>query len=434
MRVAVAGAGPTGLMLSAALARRGHGVTLVDRDPGPVRDEEWDRRGVMQFRHAHAFRPQVHEVLAEVWPEALESWASVADAMRVPTDGGDRIVGVRSRRSTFERVLRENLPSVNGVEMLTGHVDGFLHDGSRVSGLEVEGRQVVADLVVDATGRRGLRRRDVADTEGDCGIAYVNRGYRLHPGAEPGPTTMPIGWAGSFDGYQVLLFQHESGHYTLVFVRATADDELRMLHKTAGFEAACGAVPALREWTDGARSAPTTEVMVGGALRNVYRAPRQHDGLVAVGDSVTTTTPSAGRGIAMCAMQVAALTRLLEQHDGGPRDGDQAARAFDAWCAQQMHPWVRDHVEADRTQAERFRGADLDLDRLTTADIAAIPGADPSLAPAVGPYLGMAALPATVEPLRDRAREIYRSGWRPAYAEGPTREQLVDVLRRAVTG
>lgn len=434
MRVAVAGAGPTGLMISAALARRGHGVTLVDRDPGPSQDEKWDRRGVMQFRHAHAFRPQVHEVLAELWPEALESWASAADTLRVPTEAGDRIVGVRSRRSTFERVLRNNLPSVDGVEVLTGHIDGFIHDGDRVSGLEVQGRHVVADLVIDATGRRGLRRRDLADAQGDCGIAYVNRGYHLHPGAEPGPTTMPIGWAGSFDGYQVLLFQHERGHFTLVFVRATADDELRMLHETAGFEAACRAVPALREWTDDARSAPTTEVMVGGALRNVYRAARQQNGLVALGDSVTTTTPSAGRGIAMCAMQVAALTRLLEEHDGGPRDADQAGGAFDAWCVQHMLPWVEDHVEADMTRAERFRGAELDLDRLTTADIAATAEADQSLAPLVGPYLGMTALPATVEPLRDRAREIYRSGWRPAYAEGPTRGQLVEVLRRAVTG
>lgn len=158
-RVAVAEAGPTDLMVSAALARCGHGVTLVDRDPGPGQDEGWDRRGVMQFRHAHAFRPQVHEVLAELRPERLESWASVADTMRMPTAAGDRIVGVRSRRSTFKRVLRNNLPSVDGVEVLTGHINGFLHDGNRVSGLEVETRHVVADLVVDATGRaRSLRR------------------------------------------------------------------------------------------------------------------------------------------------------------------------------------------------------------------------------------------------------------------------------------
>ena len=38
MRVAIIGAGPTGLFLGAALARRGHRVTAVDRDPGPAAD------------------------------------------------------------------------------------------------------------------------------------------------------------------------------------------------------------------------------------------------------------------------------------------------------------------------------------------------------------------------------------------------------------
>ena len=59
MHVAIIGSGPTGLFLGAALARRGHRVTAVDRDPGPAADGTWPRRGVMQFHHAHAFRGQV---------------------------------------------------------------------------------------------------------------------------------------------------------------------------------------------------------------------------------------------------------------------------------------------------------------------------------------------------------------------------------------
>jgi 2-polyprenyl-6-methoxyphenol hydroxylase-like FAD-dependent oxidoreductase len=47
VRVAIIGSGPTGLFLGAALARRGHGVTAVDRDPGPAADGSWTRRGVM---------------------------------------------------------------------------------------------------------------------------------------------------------------------------------------------------------------------------------------------------------------------------------------------------------------------------------------------------------------------------------------------------
>ena len=34
MKIVIIGAGPTGLTLGAALARRGHGVVAVDPDPG----------------------------------------------------------------------------------------------------------------------------------------------------------------------------------------------------------------------------------------------------------------------------------------------------------------------------------------------------------------------------------------------------------------
>ncbi len=37
MRAAIIGAGPAGLFVGAGLARRGHEVVAVERDPGPVR-------------------------------------------------------------------------------------------------------------------------------------------------------------------------------------------------------------------------------------------------------------------------------------------------------------------------------------------------------------------------------------------------------------
>ena len=54
MRVAIIGAGPAGLFTGAGLARRGHQVIAVERDPGPAADGSWPRLGVMQFHHAHA--------------------------------------------------------------------------------------------------------------------------------------------------------------------------------------------------------------------------------------------------------------------------------------------------------------------------------------------------------------------------------------------
>src|SRR5690349_19868875 len=74
MHVAVIGAGPTGLFLGCGLARRGHDVTVVDRDEGPRADGSWPRRGVMQFAHAHAFRPQVGDALRSELPDGYDAW------------------------------------------------------------------------------------------------------------------------------------------------------------------------------------------------------------------------------------------------------------------------------------------------------------------------------------------------------------------------
>lgn len=47
MHTAIVGAAPTGIFTAIALARRGHEVTAIDRDPGPDGDGSWNRRGVM---------------------------------------------------------------------------------------------------------------------------------------------------------------------------------------------------------------------------------------------------------------------------------------------------------------------------------------------------------------------------------------------------
>ena len=123
----------------------------------------------------------------------------------------------------------------------------------------------------------------------------------------------PIAYMADFDGYQCLVFLHEAGHFSVVLVRPTADAALKALRFEAAFEAACRAIPALAEWTRPDRAQPTSAVLVGGALRNVYRRQVGTPGLVAVGDSVATTTPTRGRGIAMACMQVTALLALLDE-------------------------------------------------------------------------------------------------------------------------
>ena len=141
MDILVIGSGPTGLTLGAALARRGHRVTSVDRDPGPDAGGGWPRRGVMQFAHAHNFRPQVSWLLQSEWPEAFRVWRSLGPE---PTDleelglSGDPVI-VHSRRVTYERALRIAAADVPGLALGVGHVDRLLEERGRVVGAVVDG-------------------------------------------------------------------------------------------------------------------------------------------------------------------------------------------------------------------------------------------------------------------------------------------------------
>jgi 2-polyprenyl-6-methoxyphenol hydroxylase-like FAD-dependent oxidoreductase len=390
----------------------------------------------MQFEHAHGFRPQVPMVLQAEWPEAFDSWLSLgAQPLELPNPVGSRqVLGMRSRRSTFERALRLAAKGQPGVTLRTGHVDGLVLDHGHVVGARVDGSLVDADLVVDASGRAGRLGRSSTpggdpDLDGDCGLAYVDRTYRLRTGAEPGPMTNPVAYVAEHDGYQCLVFLHESGHFSVVLVRPTNNVDLKELRSRAAFETACQAIPALSEWTEPARAHPTSEVLVGGALRNVYRRQAGTPGLVAVGDSVATTTPTRGRGIAMACMQVTALLALLDEGT----DASTVAEPFGAWCDHHIEPWVADHIAIDSGAVRRWQGEDLDLSVPLTSDlIAAAAEADPRIGQHAAGYFAMTALPETLRPAEPLALAVYRGGWRPPYAPGPTSGELVQLIRGAV--
>ena len=318
----------------------------------------------MQFEHPHGFRPQVRDLLLA---RVARGVAGVARSRRRADRPGPAgrldapLVGVRSRRSTYERALRRAAAGVDGLTVEVGHVDGLVERDGGVVGVVVDGAPVESDLVIDAGGRVSrLSPWGVAALGGDTGMAYVTRTYRRHRGAGLGPMAGPVAWTGIFDGYQVYVFPHEHGHFSVVIIRPTADADLTVLRHVDAFDAACRAIPGLADWTDPALAAPTSGVMVGGRLHNVYRPQLGRPGLVAVGDSVATTAPTAGRGVAMASMQIAGLLHLL---DGGadPADGRRcrSARGATTW----IRPWVEDHLAIDGEAVRSWQGADIDLTR-----------------------------------------------------------------------
>jgi len=159
MRSVIVGAGPTGLYTAVALARRGHQVTVIDRDPGPDGGQWWDRKGVMQFHHPHHFRQQVVDALLAEMPEVCRGLlAAGAVPATVPGQPGVP-AGLHCRRVTFERVLRAAAQAEPGLRLRTGHVDAVCAERGRVTGVRAGGRRIDADLVIDAGGRAGRLTR-----------------------------------------------------------------------------------------------------------------------------------------------------------------------------------------------------------------------------------------------------------------------------------
>ena len=441
MRVAIIGAGPAGLFVGAALARRGHQVIAVERDPGPAADGSWRRLGVMQFHHAHAFRHQVVQALQEELPEALRRWLA-AGAEPVQTrlpDGTEIPMAMRSRRETFERALRASALDQPGLQVRRGHVDEVTRRDGRASGIRVAGTDLAADLVIDASGRAGRVTRSLRPAPasgGPCGIAYVDRQYQLHPGAGPGPLMSPIAWQADLDGYQAIIFVHERGIFSVLLVRPIADRVLAQLRHEAAFTAAAQAIPGLADWVDPARSRPITPVLPGGPLLNAYRGQTGPDGrlalpgLVFVGDAVATTTPTFGRGVTTTLLQAQRLLGLIDEHGA---DTGAIGESFDAWCAEQIKPWVDDHVRMDEATWRRWAGEDVDLRRPLPSDLILAAGeADPSIRAAAIGYLRMTALPSSLHAVEPRAHARYAQGWRPSLAPGPGRGELADIVRAAL--
>jgi flavin-dependent dehydrogenase len=426
-KVVVVGAGPVGLYFAIMRARAGDEVRVVDRDAGPGAGGNWVRRGLMQFHHPHFFRPVVRQVFDQTAPDLWDAVVAAGGIPARPPGAPESVTGLQSRRSTFERAIRAVAEAEAGVMMRTGHAQSVEVTGGRVTGLVLDGAPVEADVVVDATGRAGRLSDNLrpAGEGGPCGFSYVSRMYRVlddQAAAQLAATSLPMGRL--YDGYLVILFPQDARTLSALIVRASDDEDLALLRHRPAYEAAVAAIPHLAQWTQPGRFEPISGVLPGGGLSNTFRGqPRQVRGLYCIGDSVSTTNPAAGRGVSLGLLQAQALLQLIDHETA------EAAVALDDWCVQNIKPWYEDHVHWDATLLRRWGGEDVDLEARIPSDIiCAAAEVEPSLTPIVTPYLAMSAPPASLQPAADRVRELLRAGWRPPLADGPTRDELAEVV------
>ena len=466
MKIVITGAGLVGLSSALLLARDGHDVTVVERDAAPALDptmawEEWDRRGVNQFRLPHLFAPRYRAVMEAELPDVMSAlldagslrWnildhvpAVVRGAHRPEDQEFDAVTG---RRVVVESVVARAADEAPGLEVRRGVPVRELLAGTAdstgipaVSGVRLEsGEELPADMVVDAAGRRsplpswlsGLRAGPLAEEGDDSGFVYYGRHFRSADGVVPDvPGVLPIQ---DFGTISLLTLPADNGTWSVVVVTSSEDTELRGLRDADRWTAVVRSLPGSAPWVAG--EPIDDRVMSITKLEDRIRSLVVDGrpvvtGLVMVGDSWACTNPSVGRGASIGLVHAVALRDMLrDRADESPTDlstiWDEATRAS-------VTPWYDATVSGDRHRLAEITAllagggyAPEDPGFEIGKALVSAAGQDPDCVRALLRVAGVQQLPGdavAAEGVFDKVIAL-GAGWRDDPPLGPTRDELV---------
>jgi 2-polyprenyl-6-methoxyphenol hydroxylase-like FAD-dependent oxidoreductase len=403
LKIAIAGGSASGLFASLLLARAGHDVTVLERDRlAPAPDVE--RAAAAAFRPSapqivqpHLIMARCRELLIERLPDVYQGllaagvaeaplWTQMPDTLAdtASQPGDEQLMPVMTRRSTVDWVLRRAAEAEPRVEVrhavkVTGLLTaagltaaGLAAAGPaarpgtarppRVTGVRTDQGDVPAAVVVDATGRRSpvdewlarIGARPTATWFAECGIAYYSRHYRIRPGAAlPGlPVTRTVI---ALDEFLAGKWGADNDAVQLVVAPLAADRRFKTARDPGVFTAVLRTVPLYAAWLD--VMDPITDVFPMGGLHNTLRrlvvdGTPVATGVVAIGDSVCTTNPTLGRGLAL------ALTGAADLADTVARYGDDPAAlalALDRLIVDHVAPFYQDQAAIDAARLATMR-------------------------------------------------------------------------------
>jgi 2-polyprenyl-6-methoxyphenol hydroxylase-like FAD-dependent oxidoreductase len=471
VKIVVIGASAAGCFVSLLLGRAGHDVLVVEKDRLELApDIESAARSAFRTTAPHIVQPHIimarcRQLLMEHLPDVYEQLldagvveASIATQMpdtltdTAPRSGDEQLTMLMTRRSTFDWVLQRAAVAQTGVTLRRGvAVTGFVAvsgEPPHITGVRSGEGDLPADLVIDAAGRlsaidqwlKNVGARAGAPSWAECGVAYFSRHYRLREDAVP-PAPLTTRKVEALDEFTVGIWGADNGTMQLVVAPLAMDHRFKTLRFPEVFTAVLRTVTAYARWLDALD--PITGVYTMGGVHNTVRRLVVDDapvatGLAAIGDSVCTTNPTLGRGLALALSGAVDLLTVLDEHGD---DGLALALAADKLVVDHVVPFYEDQAVIDSARLATLRHHIFDApapvvppaessNRITFAQLRAAAQFDPTVFRALWRLMGMIDRPVEIytdHEIIARTHETLREHSGPSIAQ-PTREQVLAAL------
>ena len=465
-RIVVLGGGVIGLSMALMLTRQGYHVTVLERDGAPVPGspdqawQRWDRRGVAQFRQPHYLHPGGCHILGALLPEVKDAVVRARGARfdvltvmppaitdRAPRDGDERFVTVTGRRPVLEFAVAasaEQSLDIRRGAWVTGLLTGASAAGGvpNVTGVRLsDGEEIPASLVIDAMGRRSglpgwlaaIGARPPIEEAGDSGFIYYTRYFRAIAGTVP---PYRAGLLTPFGCFSLVTLPGDAQTWSVTIYISARDHALKQLRDPGRWTALVAACPLHAHLLDGE---PITGVLAMSGLVNRYRrlvvdGTPVATGIISVGDSLSCTNPSLGRGITTGLMHAAGTLDVVREHLGDPL---ALARGHDEMSQTRVRPWYQDTIEFDQQRKEQL-DASIDGRPRAPADPAALArrALPVAMMDDADLFRAFAEITAMLTPLQqvmtrpgliDRIMRV-TGGRHPAPPPGPSRDQVLRML------